>query len=177
MKSYIVKSGLFLSSYFPLYIILLLKNTKFVIQCSAWDRKLCYFLIIDILLILLSVCFVICVSKGGKSNSFLVEKLERPSDDAINYIFAYIAPIISFNLDNTDSIIVNIGLFTLIWYMYIKLDLLYINPLLLIFGFISYKTKNGYFISNLDFYDLKVYEGRRVSGYFLSNNIFIFKKE
>ncbi len=176
MKSSLVKSGLFLSSYFPLYIILFLKNIKYLFQENVLGSKLWWFLTIDILLLCLSIYVVVCVCKGGKSNSLLIEGIEKPNDDVINYIFTYIAPIISFNLNDFDSVVVNLGLFVLIWYMYIRLDLLYINPLLLIFGFMSYKTKNGYLISNVKFYELKKYEEKRVSGYLLSNNIFVLKK-
>lgn len=176
MKSSIVKSGLFLSSYFPLYVILLFKNIKNISLENDLGSKLCWFLFIDTLLLIISICVVKCVCKGGKSNSLLVEEIEKPNDDVINYIFTYIAPIISFNLNDSDSIVVNLGLFVLIWYMYIRLDLLYINPLLLIFGFMSYKTKNGYLISNVKFYELKRHEGKMVSGYLLSNNIFVLKK-
>lgn len=177
MKLSIVKSGLFLSSYFPLYIILCLKNIKYIFQENVLGCKLWLFLTVNTLLILFSIYVVLCVIKGGKSNSLLVEEIEKPNDDVINYIFTYIAPIISFNLNDSDSIVVNLGLFILVWYMYVRLDLLYINPLLLMFGFTSYKTKKGYLISNVNFYELKMYEGTMVSGYFLSNNIFVLKND
>lgn len=176
-SSVVIKSGLFLSSYFPLYIILFLKNIKYLFQENVLGSKLWCFLTVDTILLFLSIYVVRCVSKGGKSNSLLVDEIEKPNDDVINYIFTYIAPIISFNLNDFDSIVVNLGLFMLVWYMYVRLDLLYINPLLLMFGFTSYKTKRGYLISNVNFNELKMYEGTMVSGYLLSNNIFVVKND
>ena len=84
---------------------------------------------------------LIKVSKNG-TKKILIENIERPDDTIISYIMTYIIPIVTVNSISKYEIIVNILLFILIGYLYIRLNLLYLNPLWSMFGYIPYRMVN-----------------------------------
>lgn len=90
----------------------------------------------------------------------------------------YIIPLLSSNFDKKPAIIVNFILFLLIGYLYIRLNLIYLNPLWAIFGFITYRTNNEkIIISNMSYEELNKRKQTGIFGYYILNDIFVAKKE
>ena len=81
---------------------------------------------------------------------------------------------------NKYEIIVNILLFILIGYLYIRLNLLYLNPLWSMFGYIPYRVNNDtILITNYKISELKIKlkNNQSIKGFYMANDIFIAKKE
>lgn len=119
------------------------------------------------------------VSKNG-TKKILIENIERPDDTIISYIMTYIIPIVTVNNISKYEIIVNILLFILIGYLYIRLNLLYLNPLWSMFGYIPYRINNDtILITNYKMPELKNKQknGQLIKGFFMANDIFIAQRE
>lgn len=182
MKRNFIKCVLFISSYFPLYIFLLILNIeRYNSKEELNSLPIKIFLgsmLIAIILSIASLLFIKYSSYGTKK--IKVENIERPDDTIISYIMTYIIPILTVNDINKYEIIVNIFLFILIGYLYIRLNLLYLNPLWSSFGYISYRINNDtVLITNYSISELKnlIKNNQEIRGFFMSNDIFIAKKK
>ena len=108
----------------------------------------------------------------------MIENIERPDDTIISYIMTYIIPIVTVNNISKYEIIVNILLFILIGYLYIRLNLLYLNPLWSMLGYIPYRINNDtILITNYKMTELKNKQknGQLIKG-FLWQMIFLLHK-
>jgi hypothetical protein len=130
-----VKALLFLSSYIPLYIILILKNLT--------NEALIWILGI---VTGISLCFLLYVLyKARKMNGeyYTLEEAECDNGKFIEYILAYIIPFLGFNMGNIIDLI-SVGIiFVLIGALYIRSDLIYMNPMLNFLGYDLYKVKSN----------------------------------
>lgn len=182
MKRILIKCILFISSYFPLYIFLLILNIDSYNSLEKLQQApVIIFLISMLICIVISIISLIAVSitKNG-TKKLLIEDVQRPDDTIISYVMTYIIPILTVNNMDKYEIIVNILLFILIGYLYIRLNLLYLNPLWSIFGYIAYRVNNDtvlitdYKIVNLK---NKIKNKQSIRGFYIANDIFIAKKE
>ena len=179
MKRIFVKCILFISSYFPLYIFLLILNIDMYNSIEKLKQiPVKIFLISILIFIVISIISLmsIIISKNG-TKKLLIENIERTDDTIISYIMTYIIPILKVD---KYEIVVNILLFILIGYLYIRLNLLYLNPLWSMFGYISYRVNNDtVLITNYKITDLKIKikNNQSVKGFYMANDIFIAKKE
>lgn len=182
MKRVLIKCVLFISSYFPLYIFLLILNQDSYNSLEKLQQvPVIIFLTSMLICIIISIISIgaIMVSKNG-TKKLLIENIERPDDTIISYIMTYIIPILTVNNMDKYEIIVNILLFILIGYLYIRLNLLYLNPLWSMFGYISYRVNNDtVLITNYKISDLKIKikNQQSIKGFYMANDIFIAKKE
>ena len=181
MKRVLIKCILFISSYFPLYIFLLILNIEnYNSKEELKNVPVIIFLVTMLIAICLSIgslLFIKFSSEGTKK--IKVENLERPDDTIISYIMTYIIPRLTVNNMSKYEIIVNIFLFILIGYLYIRLNLLYLNPLWYSFGYISYRINNDIvLITNYKITELKHISKNNleIKGFFMSNDIFVAKK-
>ena len=182
MKKILMKCLLFISSYFPLYVFLLVLNIDNYNSYEKIQRiPTIIFLVAMSICIVLSIISVvlILISKNG-TKKMLIEDIERPDDTIISYIMTYIIPILTVNNMSKYEIIVNILLFILIGYLYIRLNLLYLNPLWSMFGYIPYRVNNDtILITNYKISELKIKlkNNQSIKGFYMANDIFIAKKE
>ena len=180
MKRILIKSILFISSYFPLYIFLLVLNIeKYNSVEKLRNLPSILFLLTMIIATSLSIGSLLFIKfSNSGTKKIKIDNIERPDDTIISYIMAYIIPILTVNNINKYEIIVNIFLFILIGYLYIRLNLLYLNPLWSSFGYISYRINNDtVLITNYDITELKNISRNNleIKGFFISNDIFIAK--
>ena len=133
IKDY-TKVFLFLSSYIPLFIILGMKN---------YSNS--YILIGLSILVAISLIFLIyIICKAHKMNGVYKEinSYEDKSNQFLEYIIAYIIPFLGFNLNNIIDLI-SVGIiFLIISVLYIKSDLIYMNPILNFMGYNLYKVED-----------------------------------
>lgn len=143
------KTFAFISSYLPLYILLMINNVN-------KDKNIAYWIAFGILIILviISIIVLFCYLRGRGNRIDLAsnEQIDKlKSDSMINYLMAYIVPLSTINNDNfIGSIITNSILFILIGIIYINMNLVYLNPVLVLFGYVPYistKTGNVYIIN------------------------------
>ncbi|MBU1598430.1 MAG: hypothetical protein KKE98_08365 [Nanoarchaeota archaeon] len=131
IKEY-VKIFLFLSSYAPLFLILGIKN-YFSIPL----------VIIMIALILISLLFLVYVTKKASKMSGDYKSIVDAKDKShqyLEYIIAYIIPFLGFNPNNVADMIALIIVFIIIGILYIRSDLIYMNPVLNFLGYKMFKV-------------------------------------
>lgn len=149
---------LYISSYVPLYLILIIKNVILkleLINCNF--KSIQYFNSLDdYILVILSFLTIICIiyikfSLNGiekyQSNRYTTTRINNASSDSIlNYISIYILTFIDFNLNSISNIATLIFIMILLGIISIKYDDLYINPTLLFWNYKIYNitiNKNG----------------------------------
>lgn len=181
IKRTAVKSIMFISSYFPLYIMLLILHYEKYDTLEEIKRiKAIVFCLTMIIGIVISVISVILIKLSYGSKVLNVSELERPDDTVISYMMTYIIPIVSTNFLDKGQILVNVILFLLIGYLYIRLNLLYLNPLWSIFGYLSYRVNSDVIvITNIKYKDLKTMSRNEIGlkGVFLADDIFLALKK
>lgn len=149
---------LYLSSYVPLYLILIVKNMILKLELKEWNiKEIKYFNTIDdyilVILTLLTIISLIYIKYSLKSikkyqkNRYETTRINNASSDSIlNYISIYILTFIDFNLNSLSNIITLVFIMILLGIISIKYDDLYINPTLLFWNYKIYNisiNKNG----------------------------------
>jgi len=134
------------------------------------------FTILLVILILVSVVSIILLKQGQGTREKVISNLENPDDTVLSYIMTYIIPLVT-NGDNSNEVyIVNVILFVLIGYIYLRLNLIYLNPLWAIFGYLIYRDSNReIIITNISREELRHME--KLKGYYISNDIFVAHKK
>ena len=155
------KCFLFLSAYSPLILILSIKTFfyKFPIKLLLVNR----IYTIPVISILLIICFFLIVyfsfylintSKKTTNKYLVVNKVYEKTDIILSYFIPYIISFIS--LRTTDEIISATLIFLFIFLIYYHSEILYINPIFMLFGYKFYHlyTEKNYvlILSKQDLY-------------------------
>ncbi|EGO6633822.1 hypothetical protein [Enterococcus faecalis] len=188
------KWRLFLSSYLPLYILIIIQNYSFfssmlkniLIKLNSISGtikeeppyKWIFFGVI-IFLSLISFCTIhrFVISKSNRQFN-ITGKYEKTGDSIISYIFTYLVPLLSMDINNGNSIIVNLLLFIFIGVLYVAQDLIYLNPILALLGFSFYINDEKIIITKFSLEKLKEFEenGYKVKGNRLGSYIYVFRE-
>ena len=128
-----VKICLFLVSYFPLFVIM---------SVLHYD----YLIILYSAIILSAVGFVglvITIMTYNKISGSRIQAKEIKSDGKVNfqYFLAYIIPFIAIDIDETRQLLAYSVLFVFIGILYVKTNLIYVNPTLIILGYNLFRFK------------------------------------
>lgn len=130
-----VKFLLFLSSYIPLFVVLILlhyNNEAFVIGLAG---------IIVLTLFFLGLLFKLSERIG--SYHFKISDFENTNEMSLEYIITYIFPLLFLDFTNLGVVAALFVIFLTIGYIYIRSDLIYMNPVLNLFGYNIYKARIG----------------------------------
>ena len=128
---YFAKLILFISSYLPLFIILLL---------NYWSNKMVLNIIIIIIVLISLVCWFILFYLLKDINNTQgkiceVINISDESEISLNYLFTYIIPFLSMQYDNWKNVL-SIGIILFITLViYVNSNLLYMNPMLNLSGY------------------------------------------
>lgn len=149
MISTVEKIGLYISSYLPLYPLLIYKEyDKIKIDVkknnigSHIDEII--FLIVLIFFIVISFCCILKFLIGKSYKRISISKnLQSSGDNIISYIMSYLVPMLSIDVDDRSSLVINLVLFFIIGILYVKNDLVYLNPVLSLIGYNFYIDENG----------------------------------
>lgn len=173
----LVRSIMFISSYFPLYIMITILYYKKIIEGFKYRNVFSIIVTLALgLFIIISISSIVLLKLGKGSKEKLIEDLEKPDDTVLSYIMTYIIPLVTNGDNTTEVYVANIFLFILIGYIYLRLNLIYLNPLWTIFGYMMYRDSNReIIITNISREFLK--HMKRLKGYYLSNNIFVAHKK
>lgn len=184
------KWTLFITSYLPLYLWLLFSNINYsnfsLDRLIAFDFDHKIIRIIFVALIFVSIIKLwILLKLDGKESIKIPRKMEisPESDSLMNYIVTYFTPLLSFDMNNTTSIIMNLLLFLLIGLMYVGSNASYLNPVLGVFGFKIFGVTGfphaHHIITNLSFDDIETARETDVelSKYGLGDGIYILKRK
>ncbi len=160
------KIFLFLSSYAPLFLILAIKNytnVDFVIAMG--------------IVILISIAFLIYIIKKSSEMSGEyreIKEVEDKSNQFLEYIIAYMIPFLGFSLGNITDLISLAIIFFIIAVLYVRSDLIYMNPMLNFMNYNLYKINSGkddFMIITKE--DLE--RGKKVRIYFISKKVGVAK--
>lgn len=185
-NDYFAKWSLFITSYLPLYIWILLSSIDFnkknlkTLEIS-FENIVRFCLLIFIIISILEIRGLFYAS-GSEIKILPVEMQISPeSDSLMNYVVTYFTPLISFEIHDIKSVIMNILLFFLIGLMYVGSSATYLNPVLGIFGFkifgVSGFPNAHHIISNLSFDEIETARkrGDEILRYRLGDGIYIIK--
>lgn len=142
------KTLFFLSSYIPLYILLVGKNIisrymeieEFKFKNIVFFNEISDFVVL--ILIVLSIFLLIWlkyyICEGTNTNCFKVIDYDNETDKYYySYISIYLLPTIGLSISNFADIFVLVSLILIIGYVYVNNDLVYINPVM---GFMGYRV-------------------------------------
>jgi hypothetical protein len=135
LRNYI-KWLLFLSSYIPLYAILLLFTWK-----SNWNI---FYSLIGLILITFITLLISFKSINSLQKTYIkVKRVDPKNGEFIGYIFTYILPFLSSNFSDIKYVI-GMGLFfILVGFMYVRSNLIYTNPILNLLGYSLYEIEDN----------------------------------
>lgn len=188
IQSVSLKTSLFLVSFSPLFIILSVKiflELQIINYVKLITHDLFWLVVLILgilpLIIFASHVWISIKLKKNRLNMSLSEP-EQLGDGIISYVMTYIVPLTSLSYSSSDSeYLSNILLFLLIMVLYIRMDLVFLNPILIILGLNIYKAKgNGevrYYLTTYNFQNFKsiIKDGDLVL-IKLSNSLYFLKK-
>lgn len=166
-----VKLLLFISAYTPLLLIFVLRYVDFPSICF-------WFFVSSILLINLIWIPIFKIAKGWPITEFTVEKSMNRTSDALDYIVAYIIIFLGFQFRVWQDIATIIILLIVIFFIYIHSNLIFINPILNIFGYkihdvevqVGGKIKTNIILITKEF---KMTSGEKLFAKQMSDNIYL----
>lgn len=173
----LAKLMMFISSFSPLYIILIILNLN-VNSLIGYDLRQIIFCGVMAILLLISVISTLILVKSKGQKVYKVLRIERPNDSIIAYIMTYVIPLISLDINSDRQILANILLFCTIGFLYSRLNLLYINPTWAIFGYFSYLDSNSkIIISNIPYRKLKRMSNKDSKVMTIGDDIILLRKK
>ncbi len=156
MNNTLYKFNLYNLSLIPLYLIFILQYIKLE-PFALWDStvvksdyfysiiicnwQVTFFIILIVLALLSYVIFQNDSNYGTRASKQFTE-ITASDFDHLTFLSTYIIPLITFNLNEPRSFIVVLVLLLMIGVIYIKSNLYYLNPTLLLFGYRVYKAKS-----------------------------------
>lgn len=178
-------SCLFISSYFPLYIFIGIIKYESLLSAFFGEKNFLSQVLFFILLVLVIISILVAIVikwRNINSNQRIITHVERDSNSIISYIFTYIIPIMSAFNDTSISnsfLWVNLLLFLMVWYLYIKLSVLYLNPLLAAIGYIPYRINDGIILTDITYNELLEFKqlGIGIQGESIVSGIFLAKRK
>lgn len=177
----IMKIKMFITSYFPLYVILLVLQAEqypIVLKKSKIFIPATVFAIILIVCIFLSIETTYNVFTTQSNETYKYLSINRTGDAVISYMMTYIVPLLSESFLTHNGLIINFSLFVLIGIMYVKLDLVYFNPLWIILGYAVYSTdEENLIISNIPYVVLKQNSGHSLKSSYLVKGVYLIRKK
>lgn len=183
-NDYCSKWMLFITSYLPLYLWLLFSNFNYNKDFLKGLKQYWIFFGVLFILVCLSIYEIRQLFVGsGSENEMLPKDMEvsPESDSLMNYVITYFTPLISFNLAETQTVIMNVLLFCLIGLMYVGSSATYLNPVLGIFGFKIFGVSNfpnaHHIISKFSFDELETIRkrGDNIVRYRIGDGIFVIR--
>lgn len=146
---------LFISSYVPLYVLLILKNIlerctvggrvdisiQKIKSAHFFDEINDYAIIVLFMLCLSSIVYFVFLAKrrGGSHYYEIIHIEDQTGNIYFNYISVYLLSCLGLSLNNIVDVFVLLFLMILIGYIYISNHMTYMNPLLQIFGYKIYE--------------------------------------
>lgn len=189
----LIKFLFYLSSFIPLYFLLIIQNLSirdsngnllskdvFFHQFYESTPKILFWGS-TALAIILSIIFI-CLFKlfyldsQGVIGKVVDESFER--GDTLGYIITYIIPLVSMDVGSYRSLIINLVLFMIIGIFYIKDNQLFMNPIFNIMGYRILISDNNVYITKISRRRMKeiAREEEDVIKIPISEEIFIIKE-
>ena len=130
LRSYI-KLVMFITSYIPLYAVL-------VIEHFTQIYVLLFLVITSIISFVMLLLTINTASKIAGFPNIKIKRIRKSGEDAILYLLTYVIPLISLQYNSVTADLAVLLIFSTIGYLYIRTDLIYINPILNLLGYNTY---------------------------------------
>lgn len=180
------KLVLFISSYLPLYPLLIYKEWDKIVEnvvkgTVILDRDKKLFIVLLLFLFAISIIGILrfLFTKSNKK-LFIEENLHSSGDNVISYIMSYLVPMLSIDVNDHRSLVINLSLFIVIGVLYVRNDLVYLNPVLSLLGYRFYTSDSGVIILtrfSLGKLDSLRANGNKVYGRKLAKNLYLYKEK
>ena len=180
----LMKLKMFITSYCPLYFLVMVlnvKNYRLIINPMDWkniDVKMTLFVSVLLVLILISISCTWDIVTTKWDNQYKFSSFDKTGDAVISYMMTYIVPLLSGDFLSFQNLVVNVTLYMLIAVMYVRLNLIYFNPLWLLLGYSTYSTNNGaMIISNISHEVLSQNVDKSLKASYLIDKIYLIRKK
>jgi len=80
--------------------------------------------------------------KKDKGSDQLINRIKKSDDNIISYLMTYVIPFLTAGINVSAPIVTNFVLFLIIMIIYIRMDLVYLNPTLILVGYNIYIDSN-----------------------------------
>lgn len=139
---------LFFIAYYPLFLILLIQNSKLIDRIFAWDFKNFKFIELNdvflwgiILGLIIFAIITIFLKFQNNTNTiqYKVLSIKDISHETLNYILTYLIAFLSLDMNSPKMILSIILLLFIIGVIYINSNMLYVNPILQLLGYSIYE--------------------------------------
>lgn len=127
-----VKVGLFFSSYLPLFLILAIRNWFNIYATILFGIAAAYSLI---------WALIFFAVKKGTAEKYKVIKVKNKVHESLNYLIPYIISFMGFDLTKWQDWTSLFILLLILFVVYSNSNLLYINPILLLFKYKFYDAE------------------------------------
>lgn len=114
MPTALYKTGLFISSFFPLYILLLINNFHYFNSVKKLkdayifvNLNVSIFLLVIIILIIVSIISLISIISTKQNERHIFSDIVKTEDNILSYIVMYLLPLLSINISHINSLLVN----------------------------------------------------------------------
>lgn len=139
---------LFFIAYYPLFLILLIQNSKLIDRFFAWNFKNFKFIELNdvflwgiILGLIIFAIITIFLKFQNNTNTiqYKVLSIKDISHETLNYILTYLIAFLSLDMNSPKMILSIILLLFIIGVIYINSNMLYVNPILQLLGYSIYE--------------------------------------
>jgi hypothetical protein len=127
---------LFLSSYFPLFVIVSI--ILYFDKENLWAALLC--LTIGLLCLLGALSYLSWCRRHLQRSFAKVKDYQRRDGEALSYVATYIVPFATFNLDVVPQILALSVFIAMMLILYVNSNLIYVNPMLNLFRYHLYEV-------------------------------------
>lgn len=146
--SAVVKWMIFLTSYIPLFILIIIKDLKNLtinsLKITFQGNKL--FILVLLILSTISSLITIILFKAEKCESLEIKEIEKVDESILEYFITYLIPLLEIELGNEVSILINILIFIIIGIYQVKGNKLYLNIILIFLGYSIYRCNSRYIL-------------------------------
>ncbi|NMM93119.1 hypothetical protein [Bifidobacterium oedipodis] len=169
-NTYFDKWILYFSSYLPLYFILGFKETDIfpegeTVNYYQWivEQGRSNFLFYIVLVVLITISVFDLIRLLEKRNRKQIKlgnfQINPESDSLMNYVITYFPPLLTLEIDNTKSLLVNALIFLIIGCIYVGSSATFLNPVLGVLGYRIFAIEGAahahHIISSLTFDELE----------------------
>ncbi len=176
MLTNLYKVALFISSFLPLYLILMVKFYDFNITLSENinDKTISFSIFLGLVIFSLITFLYFLFCEMNEETNF--KSINNVNNEILTYFITYIVPLTTLEITNVNSIIINIMLFTVIGIFYVNSNQIYLNVLFTLFGFNVYKDSSNKIIISKKSAD-KLREKQNMKVKRVGRNIYIINKK
>lgn len=139
-----LKWVLFLTAYYPLFLIIAIKNTHINnLLPIFWNTFISPIFIVAVLGLFLYILLQIFLftQKRATKKEIKIENVKDLSNESLSYILTYLIAFLQINLTTPNDIICILILLFIIGVIYTGSNLIHVNPILYLLGYTIYEAE------------------------------------